>query len=250
MAIQMVRREIQEYADVGAKSLDELELKTAQLDHRDRFIAGLLDLRNQRRADIPSENRRNSHTLQDVNDQRSCRRLAIRTRDANHAPFQKSIRQFDLAPNCDALRAGGLQQRRVSRHSWTWNNQILLQNCLLFVAAEFQVGSGSAQRPNRFADFTFWSSIRRRRPGTARHAKLHRCHTRSGQSHNQHALASQFEGICHLYRKILCKECLITSTSTSSTQTTRIPTPRSRSAQSLWTRSSPSIRNGDESAPF
>src|SRR6266850_1773629 len=86
MAIQMVRREIQEYADVGAKSLDELELKTAQLDHRDRFIAGLLDLRNQRRADIPSENRRNSHTLQDVNDQRSCRRLAIRTRDANHAP--------------------------------------------------------------------------------------------------------------------------------------------------------------------
>ena len=83
----MVRREIQKYADVGSKRINQFELETAQLCHGNRFVARLLDLGNQRRADIPGENRGDSRISQNVRDQRSRRRLAIRTRDADHAPL-------------------------------------------------------------------------------------------------------------------------------------------------------------------
>src|SRR6266404_6232538 len=87
VAIQMVRREIQKYANVGAKRINQLELETAQLYYGNRLVARLLDLRNQRRADIPGENRGDARTFQNVRDQGSRRRLAIRTRDSDHAPF-------------------------------------------------------------------------------------------------------------------------------------------------------------------
>src|SRR5260370_33312618 len=55
MPVQMIRSENEEHADVRAKSVDEFELKAAQLHDRHRVICHARNAGNQRSADVAGE---------------------------------------------------------------------------------------------------------------------------------------------------------------------------------------------------
>src|SRR5271163_2170990 len=79
MAIEMVRSEIQKYADVRAERVDEFKLKAAQFGDRESIVARLIDTADQRRTDVSRKQCWKSRGLQNVSDERSCRGLSIRT---------------------------------------------------------------------------------------------------------------------------------------------------------------------------
>jgi len=103
--VEVIGGQVQHHADVGAKCLDGLELKTAHLRHRDRQIAGGFHARKQRRADVATHEHRNAGGLQDVADERGRRRLAVRPGDRHQPPAQKTPRQLDFAPYRNSPRA-------------------------------------------------------------------------------------------------------------------------------------------------
>ena len=203
MPVQVVGREIQKHADVGAKCFNQLQLKTAQLRHRDGVVAGLLHSRNQGSADIPGENGGKTGAFQDVFDQGGRRRLPVRAGDPDQASLQETVRQLHLAPDGDTLRARGLQQGSIGGHARARNDQVLFEKCIFPVAAQLQAYARCPEWRNRFANFVFRPCIRGRHLRAPRGAKKRGGQTRPGQSHDQHALAPQLERICHESRKIL-----------------------------------------------
>ena len=110
MAVQMIGREIQEHADVWLELFDKLQLKAAEFRNSDGVFIGLFDAGNQGRADVARQNRGETRVFQNVLDQRSRCRFSIRTGNPDEPPFQKAVRQLDLAPHCDAFCASELQQ--------------------------------------------------------------------------------------------------------------------------------------------
>src|SRR5258705_13902846 len=117
----MIRREIEEHANVGAEFLNELKLKTAQLDDSHRVVGHTVDAGNQRSADVASKNCRKRCRPQDMFDQRSGGSFSVRASDADKLALAKPVSEFDLAPNADAVGVCGLQQRTVRGHPPTGN---------------------------------------------------------------------------------------------------------------------------------
>src|SRR5207244_3555190 len=75
MAVEMIGREVQEHADIGTKLFDQLQLKTAELRNGDGLVTGLFHVGNQGRANVARQNRGETRILQNVLNQRRCRRL-------------------------------------------------------------------------------------------------------------------------------------------------------------------------------
>ena len=138
MAVEMIGREIQKHADVGAKRVDEFELKAAELDDGASIVFHRVDAGDERRADISRENGWNPGRLQNVFDERSRRRLSVRTGDSDQRALEEAIGQLDFAPNRDAFGARRSQMRFIGRHAGTGNNQVLLEKGFLAMAAEFE----------------------------------------------------------------------------------------------------------------
>src|SRR5258708_36998068 len=103
----MIRREIEEHANVGAEFLNQLELKTAQLDDSHRVAGHTVDAGNQRSADVASKNCRKRGRPQDMLDERSGCRFSIRASDADKLALAKPVSEFDLAPNGDTVGVCG-----------------------------------------------------------------------------------------------------------------------------------------------
>src|ERR1700741_4864446 len=203
MAVQMIGREIQKDTDVRAKGIDQLQLKTAQLNDCDGLVVCFLHAGNERRADVPGKNGGEPRIFQNVFDQRGGRSLPVGTCDADQASAQEAIGEFDLAPNGNALRTSCLQQRSIGGHAGTRNDQVLLDKSIFPMSPEFEAYPCLAKLVTLFTDFGFDASIRCHYGGAARGAKECCGHTGPGQSHDQHALVSQLTWIRHLGRENL-----------------------------------------------
>src|SRR5215475_10453903 len=100
----MIRRQIQKYADVRTKRFYQFELKATELCDCDRLVRCFLHNLNQRRADVAREKREKTGIPENVVNERSCRRLSVRTGNADQPAIQKSIGEFNLTPDYDSAR--------------------------------------------------------------------------------------------------------------------------------------------------
>src|SRR6202022_4423956 len=94
--VQVVRRDVQTDADVGAKGANGFELEAGQLEHIPLIGTGSRDDRRHSRADVAADLRGDAGLPQDVSDQRRGSRLAIRSGDSDDLPLQISACELDF----------------------------------------------------------------------------------------------------------------------------------------------------------
>ncbi len=107
--VEMVGREIEKQADIRAKSLDEFKLEAAEFGDRNRLVGGFLNHINKRRADISGKKRGEVGVFQNVFDERSGCGFAVGAGDTDQAAVEKSVSEFDFAPDGNLPRARGFE---------------------------------------------------------------------------------------------------------------------------------------------
>src|SRR5208283_1789871 len=142
-----------------------------------------------------------------------------------------------------------LKKGIVGRHARTWNNQVLRKKCFLRVPAEFKRHARFAQLCGSIAELAFPACFRGRDNRVVFGAEECRGHTRSRESHDQHAHFPQLHRSRHVVNHTTFQGTSFTAISASSKQTARTPAPQSRSARSPCSRSNPAVQNGDGWAP-
>ena len=129
VAIEMVRRQIDQYADRRRQRRREIDLERRTFDDMDSRIVRRLQRQN-RRSDIAAELRVAPRPRQNMGDQRCRRRLAIGAgdRDERRAARERvafTAEEFDVANHLDVQRLGaldgpmrdGMRQRRAGRQN-------------------------------------------------------------------------------------------------------------------------------------
>jgi hypothetical protein len=122
--VEVIRREIQQDGDPRVECLRRFELKAADLDDMKRLGARVLDLRRQRRAEVAACRDVEAALAQHPCGERRRRRLALRSRDRNHAPREPARCQLDLSHDRHTGRASGHDRGMVGWHAWTRDDEI------------------------------------------------------------------------------------------------------------------------------
>ena len=178
------------------------------------------------------------------------RRFPVRSGDADQFAFQKPIRQFDLAPDRDALRARFRQKRIIGRHARARNDQVLRQErfspCARRIPASlpasrnFAGASPSSLSGRESVAVTIALCLAQNsavatpvRASPTASTRIFRNSIDPGISLTAQSFPAQ----------------ALTAISASSAQTAQTPAPQSRTARSLCSRSSPATQNGGGSAP-
>ena len=99
MAVQMIRRDIQDRTDFGTECVNRLKLKTAHLCHNNRIILCLPHNARVRIADIAYNKCAFPEIFHDCTKQCCRGRLSICSGDRQHIPFTKDICQFNFTPD-------------------------------------------------------------------------------------------------------------------------------------------------------
>ena len=117
MSVEMVRRYVQNSADLRAEFVDCLQLETADLCHRNCIITHLHCILCIRQSDISYDKYTVIVCFHDLTRQ-CCRcRLTIGSCDRNNFSFTTYISKFDLAPNWNACLLHTYHKRQIRRHT-------------------------------------------------------------------------------------------------------------------------------------
>ena len=111
IAVQMIRRDIQQDGDVGLEVIHVIELERGELD--DIIVVVLArDLEGQRVTDIAREADIESGIAEDIIDERSSSGLTVRTGDTDHLGVGIARGEFDLGDDRRMLRPEFLDEGR------------------------------------------------------------------------------------------------------------------------------------------
>ena len=149
----MVGVQIQEHRNPGSEGRGELELKTGDLDHMNRFRCRVFDLRAQRRADIAADQRRPPPCLQHPPKQHRRCRLALRAGDRHDPAAQPSRRQLDLTDDGRTVIPSHIQHRQRRGYPGTEHDEVSARHRVRVVAAQFQLDAVVRQAPDLGGNF-------------------------------------------------------------------------------------------------
>ena len=99
VAIEMIGRQIQQHTDLRTETFDGFQLKAADFGDRHGLVGGSFHQREQRRADVAADERRNVRRLQYVRYERCRGGLAVRAGDCDQLAAQEAPGQLDFAPD-------------------------------------------------------------------------------------------------------------------------------------------------------
>ena len=99
MAVQMIRRNVQDHADARVKLFDGFKLEAAHFGNRNAVIGHLLCKIGIRRTDVSDHENLFKIKLHDLTGKRRCRRLSVRSGNGNQFAFRETVGKFNLAPD-------------------------------------------------------------------------------------------------------------------------------------------------------
>ncbi len=137
VAIEVVRRKVQNGGDARAEALDRLQLKAGNLEHHPGIGRGLLDKTNCGGADVAAHQGFRAAGRDHLAGQAGGRGLAVRTGNGDDLALEETRRQFDFAYHRRAFAPGPRQLRQVRRHSGADDNEVLVPEGALAVLAGF-----------------------------------------------------------------------------------------------------------------
>ena len=126
MTVQMIRRDIQNCADLRCKFFDRLELKAADLRHRHSIICHLWSRLGIRIADIADDIDLRMICLHNRSEQARRRRLSICTGHGKDIALSTFIRELHFPPDANAFPLHCKHDGQIARHTRTHDHQIQL----------------------------------------------------------------------------------------------------------------------------
>ncbi len=127
VAVQMVGRDVHQNGNVRTEVVHVIQLETRQLYH---IVVEMLlcHLQCQASADVASQAHVIACLLQDVVDEGRCRRLTIRTSNANHLRICVASSKFYFRNHMDTLLSDFHHHRCRVGNTWTLHHLVRIQN--------------------------------------------------------------------------------------------------------------------------
>ena len=119
MAVQMIRRDVQDRAHLRVKMLDSLQLEAADFRHRNGILIHLLHSFRVGISDVSYNENGVSRMLHDGSQKAGGCRFSIGSRDGQHVAFSKSVGQLHLAPDLQSFFLKMKDQRKVRGNTGT-----------------------------------------------------------------------------------------------------------------------------------
>ncbi len=117
VAVEVVGRDVQDHADVEARSLHRLELEAGQLEHDPVPRRHLVQAVENGVADVAADEDRPIAGCKNGAGERGRRRLAVGAGDADDRPGAQAQEQVDLAGNLDAPPSRVIQELGIPLHT-------------------------------------------------------------------------------------------------------------------------------------
>ena len=124
VAVEMIRRDVEDHAEVKSRLLDRLELKARQLEDNPVARCDLVEAVEDRVADVAADDHRPVARGEHVPGQGSSGGLPVGTRDADDLALQKPARQFQVADHANTAPPRALDQVQIGRHPRRQNDEI------------------------------------------------------------------------------------------------------------------------------
>ena len=150
VAVEVVRRDVEDHADVQARPLHRLELEARKLEHDPVLGRELGQSVEDRLADVAADHHRPVAFGKDVAGERGGRGLAVGARDADDGAGAKLQEQVDLARDGDAPGARVIEELGVPRNAGAGVHGVDARQHAVVVAAESEVGAGGKARDGGF----------------------------------------------------------------------------------------------------
>ena len=151
MAVQVVRRDVEDCRGLGLDAVREFELETGQFSDDDGFFWQVVGLGRQAVADIAADDGLTACGLHDFADQGRRRRLAIGPSNADHVGIGDPAGDFDFTPDWQAAAGRFFHDRDFRRNDRRRDDDIHAVQKSRFLAAEDQLDAGGLYiRPRLF----------------------------------------------------------------------------------------------------
>src|SRR5271154_3539311 len=118
----MIVAQIKMHADARPEFLDPFELETGHLGNDD--VPSAADRVDQRRAQVPADERAPPRRLQDLAEQHNHGALAVGAGDGGDWRVDEAAREFDFSDYRNSQFVRGSQQDRIARPSRTGDDQL------------------------------------------------------------------------------------------------------------------------------
>ena len=197
VAVEVVRRDVQQRRHSRAETADGLKLEAAHFHHVHRLVGSALHQSNERGADVAPHLRPAARLRENAAQQRGGGGLSVRTSDRNHRPAQEAPSQLQLADDLDSLPPRFLEHRQVERNAGAGHDEFRAQEGGLAVAAAFNSNPSGAQLGRRCGHFFFGAQLAGRHLRSVRRQELRRGHTRTSQANHHRPFARQFHRLRH-----------------------------------------------------
>ena len=138
MAIQVVRRHIQDSGDVAAERSARFQLETRQFQHVPMVGTRVVDNIEDGSADVACKSAGNARVPQDMPDKRCRRGLAISAGDADHAALQGGRSDLQFPTHAHSAATGKGETGKTPGHPWRRHDEVLFQEQAVRMRAEVQ----------------------------------------------------------------------------------------------------------------
>ena len=192
MPVEVVGSDVQQDGDVRMQVLRRLELEAAQLGDEDCPGLDVVHGGNQGDADVAADERGKAGRLQHLAQERRSRGLAVRPGDADQPPGQEPARRLDFGDDLNPAGTRRLELRQVPGHSGADHDQVLAEEGLCAMEAEFEPHFERGQFGDDVLEDGGWPGIGDRHHGSPAAKAAGGGTTAPRQTHHQHALAAQF----------------------------------------------------------
>ena len=147
--------------------------------------------RDERHADVASDKGRKARSLEDLTQERRGGGLAVRSRYADQWLFEKPTRDLDFRDDRDSAPSRGLKLWQTPGYSGADHNQVLPEESLLAMSAEFQSHLLGKQLREVGPEFRRGARIRQGHECPAQPQEARYSAPAAREAHDQHVLSTK-----------------------------------------------------------
>ena len=185
VAVEVVRREVEQRRHPRPETGDGLELEARDLDHVHRVVAGRVHQRDERRADVAADLRASAGFTENLAEQRRGGGLAVRAGHRHHRAAQEAPGELELGDDFDSLPAGLDEGGQLQRDAGAQDDEVGGEEVGLVVAGALHADPESAQGSGVGGDGRFGLELTHGDAGAAGGEEAGRGRARAGQPHHQ-----------------------------------------------------------------
>ena len=195
----MVRRDVQDHGNLGVELVGGFQLEARNFEHRPAILAGFVDQRDDRHADIAADLHAEVRGCENLSAEAGGGGLAVRAGDGERLAFRKRAASSSSPIIGQAEIAYLHQLRRIERNAGADDDQVLAAKSQQAVAASLDHDALVEQRGNVLRQRVGAAHVRNRHLRALAPEKERRGKAGLAQSDDQYLFAFEFHA--HEFRR-------------------------------------------------